>query len=287
MASSTCWWSDPANIRRPRWTSTISTDPTVVGLAACPHGPGPSSAALTVRMSEGSTVAQACGSLILQGSHNRSAHDTTAGRSTETSTHSSSCSNRSDKRSPCRDRWRAPVANGSPNNWASCGGHLSGVGIHRVASHHDQIEGSEPLQGGGQGLGGGPGVGARELRVANVDAAVRPVEDGLPAHVLRRGRPQGEHGDLPASGPGHLRALGHCPPAVVVHVHVDAVSHHAAVGSEHHVLEDGGSAWPARPLARGGSGRCRQREARPSDPRLLSRLPCLGVGRRRSAPTHH
>ena len=49
------------------------------------------------RIRSASTVAHASGSFILHGSHSRSAHEMTAGRSTSTRSHSSSCSKRVDR----------------------------------------------------------------------------------------------------------------------------------------------------------------------------------------------
>ena len=117
---STCPGPTPSRRSPARSTSSTLIRPTVVGLPAAPHGPGPRSAASTTSMRAGSTVAQASGSLTLHGSQSRSAHDTTAGRSTSTRTHSSSCSSRAWTVSPSTSSWRAPVRRGSPSisaNW--------------------------------------------------------------------------------------------------------------------------------------------------------------------------
>ena len=117
-------WSGPTPSRRSPARSTSSTRmrPTVVGLPSAPHGPWPSAAASTTSMCAGSTVAQASGSLTLHGSQSRSAHDTTAGRSTSARTHSSSCSSQACTVSPSTSSSRAPVRRGSCSSSATWAG---------------------------------------------------------------------------------------------------------------------------------------------------------------------
>ena len=104
--------------RRTSWTRTA---PTRVGLPAWPHGPAPRSAAASRRMRPAGTAARPAAS-TLHGEISRSAHDSTAGRSTSASTQPSSCSHRARRDRPSRASVRTPVRNGRSRSSASSGG---------------------------------------------------------------------------------------------------------------------------------------------------------------------
>ncbi len=117
---STCASTGPSTISPIRSTSRVRTSPTFVGLASTPQGPAPRSAAVIVRMRSAATAARASGG-CLAGSMRRSAQESTAGRVTVASTHSSSCSSRTSTWPSPRVSSRTPVANGRSRSWASWG----------------------------------------------------------------------------------------------------------------------------------------------------------------------
>ena len=120
-AAAICSSSVASVSRRPgRVEEMWRVSPTQVGLAFAPHGPGPSSAAVTRRMRLSDTAARPAGS-TLHGSINRSAVDTIAGNATRSCAQPSSYSARMSSMPSASVRCRAPVTNGRSSRWASSG----------------------------------------------------------------------------------------------------------------------------------------------------------------------
>ena len=90
------------------------------GCPPAPHGPGPSSPAVTRVISEAGTAARPAGS-TLHGSHRRSATDSTAGSAISTSCVPSSCSSSRRRAAPASSSARTPLANGRSSSSATSG----------------------------------------------------------------------------------------------------------------------------------------------------------------------
>ena len=124
-----------------------------------------------------------------------------------------------------------PGREGEVEQFGDLGPDLAGVGVDGVAPHEHEVEGALAAERGGQRRRGGQGVGPGEGGVGDEHALVGSPRQRLAQGVLGRGRPQGEDGARAADFAGELDALAHRPPAVGVHLELDAVALEAPVGS--------------------------------------------------------
>ena len=176
---STCVSTGPSRTSIERSCSMALVAPTTVGLPASPQGPGPSPAA-SIRVSRaGATAARPSGS-TLQGSQRRSATESTAGSASSTSCVPSSCSSSRRHTGPRSSQSAHPAGEGQVEQLGQLGPDLPGLPVDGVAAEQHEVEGAGGPQHGGQGARRRQGVGARERRVADVQAGVRP-----PGHPSR------------------------------------------------------------------------------------------------------
>ena len=117
------------------------------------------------------------------------------------------------------------------------GSHLAGICVDRVLADEHQVERPVTPQHRSQRPRRGKSVGAGENAVRDEDAVVCAGRHAPAHHVLRRGRPQRDHGAASTRLPRQLDALAEGALAVRVHRKLDSIPLEPSVRPQFHGLE--------------------------------------------------